>query len=279
MQFSKFIHGAHEVERDALPGLTPLSQAAPRSCPIASTSFRSGFLRWSASVFTSLRLPTDPVNARRTDIRKPATQKAQIQRPPTSHSNTNSGTPSETRSTDLAQYTEPVSDDEEDEGNRHIGATADEAGWADLDPQAAAEAKAYREAQSKVAKGPGGRSEQSHLVAAPPKPPKSNEFFPKLTPANLSKLLDSRYELERDRGLNQQGPSTEAREEAEATGAAEATGNPSGLSLVPGRVEYVSSFRAGQGKKIAVPVRVEPKVFYANERTSAFRPFLHSAHR
>ncbi|PRQ75987.1 VTC domain-domain containing protein [Rhodotorula toruloides] len=203
-----------------------------------------------------------------TDIRKPATQKAQIQRPPTSHSNTNSGTPSETRSTDLAQYTEPVSDDEEDEGNRHIGATADEAGWADLDPQAAAEAKAYREAQSKVAKGPGGRSEQSHLVAAPPKPPKSNEFFPKLTPANLSKLLDSRYELERDRGLNQQGPSTEAREEAEATGAAEATGNPSGLSLVPGRVEYVSSFRAGQGKKIAVPVRVEPKVFYANERTT-----------
>ncbi|BGO94275.1 hypothetical protein NBRC10512_002723 [Rhodotorula toruloides] len=203
-----------------------------------------------------------------TDIRKPATQKAQIQRPPTSHSNTNSGTPSETRSTDLAQYTEPVSDDEEDEGNRHIGATADEAGWADLDPQAAAEAKAYREAQSKVAKGPGGRPEQSHLVAAPPKPPKSNEFFPKLTPANLSKLLDSRYELERDRGLNQQGASAEVRAEAEATGAAEATGNPSGISLVPGRVEYVSSFRAGQGKKIAVPVRVEPKVFYANERTT-----------
>ncbi|BGP10452.1 Vacuolar transporter chaperone 4 [Rhodotorula toruloides] len=203
-----------------------------------------------------------------TDIRKPATQKAQIQRPPTSHSNTNSGTPSETRSTDLAQYTEPVSDDEEDEGNRHIGATADEAGWADLDPQAAAEAKAYREAQSKVAKGPGGRPEQSHLVAAPPKPPKSNEFFPKLTPANLSKLLDSRYELERDRGLNQQEASAEVRAEAEATGAAEATGNPSGISLVPGRVEYVSSFRAGQGKKIAVPVRVEPKVFYANERTT-----------
>ncbi|BGP34451.1 vacuolar transporter chaperone [Rhodotorula toruloides] len=203
-----------------------------------------------------------------TDIRKPATQKAQIQRPPTSHSNSNSGTPSETRSTDLAQYTEPVSDDEEDEGNRHIGATADEAGWADLDPQAAAEAKAYREAQSKVVKGPGGRPEQSHLVAAPPKPLKSNEFFPKLTPANLSKLLDSRYELERDRGPTQQRPSAEAREEAEATGAAEATGNPSGLSLVPGRVEYVSSFRAGQGKKIAVPVRVEPKVFYANERTT-----------
>ncbi|BGP26784.1 vacuolar transporter chaperone 4 [Rhodotorula toruloides] len=203
-----------------------------------------------------------------TDIRKPATQKAQIQRPPTSHSNTNSGTPSETRSTDLAQYTEPVSDDEEDEGNRHIGATADEAGWADLDPQAAAEAKAYREAQSKSAKGPVGRPEQSHLVAAVPKPPKSNEFFPKLTPANLSKLLDSRYELERDRGVNQQGTSADAREVAEETGASEATGNPSGLSLVPGRVEYVSSFRAGQGKKIAVPVRVEPKVFYANERTT-----------
>ncbi|GAA5995708.1 Vtc4p [Rhodotorula paludigena] len=204
-----------------------------------------------------------------TDIRKPATQRAQIQRPVASNSNTNSGTPSEARSTDLAQYTEPLSEDEEDEGNRHVSATTDEAGWADLDPQAAAEAKAYRDAQSKAQK-PGGRPEQSHLTAAPAKPNKMQEFFPKLTPANLSKLLDSRYEMERNRGLNEgaNGSPDDAVAEAESTGASAATGGPAGLSLVPGRVEYVSSFRAATGKKIAIPVRVEPKVFYANERTT-----------
>ncbi|GAA5862346.1 hypothetical protein JCM3774_002486 [Rhodotorula dairenensis] len=190
-----------------------------------------------------------------TDIRKPATQKAQIQRPITSQSATNSGTPSEVRSTDLAQYTEPVSDDEEDEGNRHIATTSHEAAWADVDPQAAAEARAFREAQSKIQKGPGGQPDQSHLTAAVPSAPR--ELFMKLTPANLSKLVQSRYELERDSGLNE-NPGT-------PTGG---NAGSSGISLVPGRVEYVSSFRAQEGKKIAVPVRVEPKVFYANERTT-----------
>jgi hypothetical protein len=198
-----------------------------------------------------------PVFVHRTDIRKPATQKAQIQRPITSHSNTNSGTPSESRSTDLNQYTEPVSDDEDDEGNRLVATTNDEAAWADVDPQAAAEARAYREGQAKLAQGPGGRVEQSHLNAAQPKPSR-HEVFPKLTPQNLTKLLDSRYELERNRELNA-GDILEA----------EAGANPSGISLVPGRVEYVSSFRAIPGKRIAVPVRVEPKVFFACERTGS----------
>ncbi|GAA5907874.1 hypothetical protein JCM6882_004579 [Rhodosporidiobolus microsporus] len=200
-----------------------------------------------------------------TDIRKPASQKAQIQRPITSNSNTNSGTPSETRSSDLNQYTEPVSDDEDADENRHVAATNDEAGWADIDPAAAAEAKAYREGQAKLAGGPAGRPEQSHLTAAAPKAPKDN--FPKLTPQNLDKLLGSSYRLDRDRGLNE-GSSAEQRSEADATGASDAAGNPPGISLVPGRVEYVSSFRAQEGKRIAVPVRVEPKVFYANERTT-----------
>ncbi|GAA5990032.1 hypothetical protein JCM11641_001480 [Rhodosporidiobolus odoratus] len=202
------------------------------------------------------------------DIRKPATQKAQIQRPITSHSNTNSGTPSEDRSADYAQYTEPVSDDEEEDGNRLVAATTDEAGWADVDPEAAAEARAFREGQSKLAQGPAGRPEQSHLTAAPPsRPPKQQEVFPKLTPQNLSKVLDSRYEVGRDGGLHERA-SSGGGEDAGATGASDATGNPSGISLTPGRVEYVSSFRAAAGKRVAVPVRVEPKVFYANERTT-----------
>lgn len=56
--------------------------------------------------------------------------------------------------------------------------------------------------------------------------------------------------------------------EAEQADRERDTINPSGISLRPGRVEYVSSFRAQAGKRIAIPVRVEPKVFFANERTS-----------
>ncbi|GAA5896511.1 hypothetical protein JCM8208_004219 [Rhodotorula glutinis] len=213
-----------------------------------------------------------------TDIRKPATQKAQIQRPITSGSGTNSGTPSDARSADLAQYTEPVSDDEDDEGNRHFATTSDEAGWADVDPQAAAEAKAFRDAQAKLQVGPGGQSDRSHLTAALPKAPSGKppaNLFPKLTPQNLSKLVESRYTLDRDRGLNERSSGSGGRAAssggdgaAAAGGAGGEQGNGSGISLTPGRVEYVSSFRAQQGKKIAIPVRVEPKVFYANERTT-----------
>lgn len=84
------------------------------------------------------------------------------------------------------------------------------------------------------------------------KPSKQHEIFPKLTPANLHKLLDTKYNRDRDAGLNE--PSQEA--------------DPSGFAAQPGRIEYISSFRAQPGKRVAVPVRVEPKVFFANERTT-----------
>lgn len=213
-------------------------------------------------------------NCDRTDIRKPATQKAQIQRTAASQSATNSGTPSEARSADLNQYTEPVSDDEEDDGNRHIAATTHEAAWADIDPQTAAEAREFREAQRKNQRipvsgssGENGDQGQQREQGAPrqsgsgsPGASSPKELFMKLTPNNLSKLVQSRYELERDSGLNeqQQGGSSDSRQ----------NGGGPGVSLLPGRVEYVSSFRAQNGKRVAVPVRVEPKVFYANERTS-----------
>lgn len=197
-------------------------------------------------------LGADPSAPRRTDIRKPATRKAQIQRPANSHSASPTHTPSSAshESADLTGYTEPVSDDEEGDENQHHAMTSDEARWADLPEQAAAEAKAFRDQNAgKLDTNPSGPNK----AAA-----KLQEIFPKLTPANLSKLLDSKYETERERGLNENG--------AEA----EDTINPSGISLRPGRVEYVSSFRAQAGKRIAIPVRVEPKVFFANERTSEF---------
>ncbi|GAA5857609.1 hypothetical protein JCM5353_001399, partial [Sporobolomyces roseus] len=192
-----------------------------------------------------------------TDIRKPATHKAQIQRPlASSNSNTAPGTPSDARSSDQdpVQYTEPVSDDEDADDDRFVGTAVDEAAWAQLPPEAAAEAKAHREELAKSVKatisqqgGATNGDNNGNLVK------QTKEMFPKLTPANLVKLLESRYDREGDRGLNESG---------------EADPNASGFSVRPGRTEYVSSFRAQQGKRIAIPVRVEPKVFYANERTT-----------
>ncbi|KAK4050695.1 vacuolar transporter chaperone [Microbotryomycetes sp. JL201] len=203
-----------------------------------------------------------------TDIRKPATRKAQIQRPAHSHSASTTNSPSEAAShstADLAHYTEPVSDDEaDDEDNRHQAATTDEAGWADLPPQAAAEAKAYRDEEAKKKSSSQSQAAQSPAQGKGSKP---LEIFPKLTPANLTKLLESKYETERSRGLNEHASSGAANGSA-AEQDQENTVNPSSISLRPGRIEYVSSFRAQTGKRIAVPVRVEPKVFYANERTT-----------
>lgn len=213
---------------------------------------------------------TDFFASRRTDIRKPATRKAQIQRPANSHSASTTNSPSEAAShstADLAHYTEPVSDDEADEDNRHQAVTLDEAGWADLPPQAAAEAKAFRDEQAKRKAGED---------AGKPGKSKQQEIFPKLTPANLTKLLESKYETERDRGLNEHarqvsgGADEPGQQNGHGAGGEESTVNPSTISLRPGRIEYVSSFRAQPGKRIAVPVRVEPKVFYANERTSMY---------
>ncbi|GAA6062235.1 hypothetical protein JCM10212_000814 [Sporobolomyces blumeae] len=202
-----------------------------------------------------------------TDIRKPATHKAQIQRPTTSsNSNTAPGTPSDARSSDQdpVQYTEPVSDDEDEDGDRLVATTIDEAAWAQLPPEAAAEAKAHREELVKALQasesqittrddnghgnGVESGANRSQKAAA------AKEIFPKLTPANLVKLLESRYDRDRDGALNETGPRSD--------------GNPSGFSIRQGRTEYVSSFRAQEGKRIAIPVRVEPKVFYANERTT-----------
>lgn len=191
-----------------------------------------------------------------TDIRKPATRKAAISRPVNSNSNTNSHTPSHTNShssaTDLAKYTEPVSDDEESEGNRHRGQVEDEAAWADLPPEAAAQAKAYR------LQNANNSNTSDATVSA--KPSKAHEIFPKLTPANLHKLLGAKYQREADRGANE-APA----DGTNGTGEAE---DPSGFQSLPGRIEYVRSFRAQPGKRVAIPVRVEPKVFYANERTT-----------
>ena len=171
-----------------------------------------------------------------TDIRKPATSKAQIERPVQSASASASNTPSDTPSKEQP-YTEPLSDDEEDDGDHFQSVTQDEAGWANLPPQAAAEAAAIRQRNAQQASEPEPSQAKRRGKTAP-------EVFTKLTRANLARLINTRYG--RDEEQNE---------------------NASNMTVRPGRLEYVSSYRAEPGKRIAIPVRIEPKVYFANERT------------
>lgn len=190
-----------------------------------------------------------------TDIRKPATRKSAIDRPihliaaPHSNSNTNV---SSNESQEFVDYTEPVSDDEEDgDDNRHQAIAKDEASWTNLPKGAADEAKAFRNSNAAAASASAGPSGTTNK--------KVIEIFTKLTPSNLKRLLNSKYTSSKDAGLNSHAD----QEGLEAA-------DESGFSLKPGRIEYVSSFRAQPGKRIAIPVRIEPKVFFANERTSQY---------
>lgn len=165
----------------------------------------------------------------------------------------------------FVDYTEPVSDDEDDdEDNRLKGTAVIEADWVggDIGREELAAAKAFRENHV--------RAEQASNANGTKKVKSSNkvrEIFTKLTPANLARLLDTKYALDSNRSLNTGTASApvNGNGEEEISGAQV---NESGFALNPGRIEYISSFRAGPGKRIAIPVRIEPKVFFANERTS-----------
>lgn len=119
-------------------------------------------------------------------------------------------------------------------------------------------------------------------------------YFAKLTPGNLRKMLKAKakmlnrsYQADktlqpggsdgRDRSLQESNEATISGEQDEdedqgpkVVGAT--APRSTATSMVPGgsgtaAIEWVRYFRAPQGKKIAVPVRIEPKVYFATERT------------
>ncbi|CAO1628988.1 unnamed protein product [Sympodiomycopsis kandeliae] len=93
-------------------------------------------------------------------------------------------------------------------------------------------------------------------------------YFSKLAPSNVKRLFRSKYS--RDRAPDEDDDEDEDEEDARARRALmgrdeeEPRGSGSGP---PSNVEYVTNFRAPAGKQVSIPVRVEPKVYFANERT------------
>lgn len=94
-------------------------------------------------------------------------------------------------------------------------------------------------------------------------------YFSKLAPSNIKDFFRGKYS--RDEPASAQGDGGEQDEEDERVrraleGRDEEEPRGSGSGPPPG-VEYVTNFRAPAGTKVSIPVRVEPKVYFANERT------------
>ena len=233
-----------------------------------------------------------------TDIRKPDTGNVSISRPTpgTSHTNTDSTTTPESHSP-LAlgnHYTEPVSEGEDDEAMA-IALPMSENTAARVPLAAALEAIAWRERQRKeqeveiVKQRNEGRlngtegipeHEQETHEGVPfhkrgtPKSQESSKGTKVLSIDPLAPSVEFDRRFKKKLGRPGRGsrsisrdPSAERREE-EQEGAAFAEGSSRNQG---GETIYTNAFSAQAGKRIAVPVRVEPKVFFAQERTFLVR--------
>jgi hypothetical protein len=232
-----------------------------------------------------------------TDIRKPDTGNVSISRPTpaTSHTNTDSTTTPELHSPVVLghHYTEPVSEGEEDEAMA-IAMPMSENDAARVPLAAALEAIAWRERQRREQEVEGdkqrtegrlngneGLPDDEHEVhettpfrkRSPPKVQESSKGSKALAidPLAPSMEFDRRFKKKlgrRGRGSRSisRDPSAERREEEERAEFAEASGRDQA-----GETIYTNAFSAQAGKRIAVPVRVEPKVFFAQERTFLVR--------
>lgn len=218
------------------------------------------------------------------DIRKPDTGNVAIGRPISAATSPETHTPA-SEPEQVMRYTEPVSEGEEDEP-MDMGVAQDEGGFARLDAHAAAEAIKERQAElerQKLEDQKGKRGDtQGRLTSAPP-PELADDEEDERTP--FLRRRRSSQPAERPKGLNINinplAPSKSfdknfknAMRQKQDEDIAEADdeqgpGEESAQAQTERREdpEYVRHFIAQPGKKIAVPVRVEPKVYFANERT------------
>jgi hypothetical protein len=210
------------------------------------------------------------------DIRKPDTGNVTIDRPTpaASHQNTDSTTtpdhmssPSQFR----AIYTEPVSEGEEDE-DMAVGIAADEIGSARVPLGEALEAIAWREKEIKKqeAELDARLAQKRRDAASSSRADEENERQPflkdrlKSIPAPLQRLaIDplapaSVFDESLQKKLKKVAP-RELSEDLDTAG-------PSNI-VYDEETNYIRDFVAQPGKRIAIPVRVEPKVYFAQERT------------
>jgi len=224
------------------------------------------------------------------DIRKPVStqSKVLIERP---HSNAHSSASASTSALHSPQrgaqsYHEPVSEGEDDE--EYLVQTArNEEQHLRLPPDAAAHARAARDYREQKLRDEANAAAQAskvdRLLDVPQNGGNSsavqrgkNDIKSKYDPSlridplasadrfdkNMSLLDDKSLKKLNDAAKRNDGDDDEDEEEEEEEEGAEVRYDVHG-----NRVVYVNHFKAPAGKKISMPVRVEPKVVFAAERT------------
>ena len=215
------------------------------------------------------------------DIRKPVSARSRvlIERPhsnPQSSGSASTGPDSPSRS--AQSYHEPVSEGEDDE-EYLVQAARNEEQHLRLPPGAAAEARAARDfreqkLREEAAAQAGGSSsngdsrpqEGVRTVSAIANRAKYDPSL-RIDPLASSDRFDKNLSLLNDESLKKLNDEAKKRagqhaEEDEDEVAEEEEEDEAG-----DRVVYVNQFRAPAGKRIAVPIRIEPKVVFAAERT------------
>ncbi|RSH91073.1 vacuolar transporter chaperone [Saitozyma podzolica] len=173
-------------------------------------------------------------------------------------------------------YHEPVSEGEDDEEYLVSVADRNEADALRLPPHAAAQAREAREfreqrirdeAAARVnghAESPAGPSTEVAAASAPAKSKAKYDPSLRIDPLMSSDRFDKNVSLLDEQSLKKlnEEQSKQQRHADDSEDEAEEEEEEDG-----DRVVYVDSFRAPPGKRIAIPVRVEPKVVFAAERT------------
>lgn len=202
------------------------------------------------------------------DIRKQPSARSRvlIERPVSqTHSAESSSQPHSPHMDGTNTYQEPVSEGEDDEYLIEASASNEDAHLR-LPAEAAEEAKAAREHRERTLRSgpdtsgfqrPAPKKYQRGLGVDPLQP--SNKFD-----SNVS-ALDAKLHDAAKRGRRQSEEDEDEDEDEEADEEREE----------PDAIVYTSEFQAPAGKRIAIPVRIEPKVIFATERT--FLKWLHFA--
>jgi hypothetical protein len=221
-----------------------------------------------------------------TDIRKPDTGAAHFERPSNQPSTAANNSPH--IRTPEVQYTEPLSEGEEDE-EVALDLAPDEDKITGLDPTVATEARSFREnflqqrAQEDEEKKKKQQQKKKMLNTDTDNLSDDDERTPFLRrrkssvvrserPKNLSiyplapsSQFDQNF---KSKLYNGRSPKDDASDLEEV---AEEEHEEQDLERQPGpshqNVEFLREWRAQDGKRISVPVRIEPKVYFASERT------------
>ncbi|KAG0150305.1 hypothetical protein CROQUDRAFT_212469 [Cronartium quercuum f. sp. fusiforme G11] len=192
-------------------------------------------------------------------------------------------------------YTEPLSEDEDgaeigEERLQQIANHTEESRWAGLPPDAVAEAKAAREKNrsSDLHASPSARATSQHPQLTDPARtmpdndklnlhktsiPTEPAYFAKLTPGNLRKMLKAKAKkaMSRNNDLNSEDFASPANPAGTSNAGSDMEDEgPKVVGATAPRgsgVEWIRHYQAPKGKKVSVPVRVEPKVYFATERT------------